>query len=244
MFHPVGPRAPAVYWRRRIVALGAALLLVALSVALLGRGTGNAAAGAGPDAAPPTPSIDLAPALPTVVPGGVRTAAGTTRPVATTHPAGTTGRAGPTGAAATTGAAGPAGASHSAAPTACTTAQLQVSAAVAQSAYRVGDTPIVMLQVSNRGPAPCVQDLADRQVELRIYNGESRVWGSHDCQVQPGTDPRTVAVGQTVRVSMIWSGLSSQPGCAGTRERVGAGTYTLYPLLSGRLGAAAQFSIS
>jgi hypothetical protein len=103
---------------------------------------------------------------------------------------------------------------------------------------------MVLLQVTNTGSAPCVQNLADSQVELRVYNGESRVWGSHDCTVQPGVSDRTLAVGQPVRVSVVWSGLSSQPKCAGTRQRVGAGTYTLYALLSGKEGTAIQFSVS
>lgn len=225
MLHPVGPRAPAVYWRRRIVVLCAVLVLVVLSLVILGRGTGagSAVSGAGPSATHPASLAGPTPSVAPATPSDVRSAASTTRPA---------------------GAARPASATHSVAAAACTAAQLQVSAVVGQSAYRVGDTPIVMLQVINGGPSPCVQDLADRQVELRIYNGEARVWGSHDCEIQPGTDLRTLAVGQAVRVSIIWSGLSSQPACGGTRQRVGAGTYTLYPLLSGRLGAAAQFSIS
>lgn len=130
------------------------------------------------------------------------------------------------------------------APAACSPAQVSVSAVPAATHFRVGDEPQLMLQVTNNGPRPCVQDLSDSQVELRVYNGESRVWGSHDCEIQPGTADRTLAVGQPVRVSIVWSGLSSQPKCAGTRQRVGAGTYTLYAYLSGRTGTAAQFSIS
>ncbi len=129
-------------------------------------------------------------------------------------------------------------------PATCSTSQLRVMAVPGKSNYAVGDEPQLMMQVTNQGPAPCVQNLADSQVELRVYNGESRVWGSHDCEVQPGTDARTLTVGQAVRVSIVWSGLSSQPNCAGTRQRVGAGTYTLYALLGGHTGLAAQFSIS
>jgi hypothetical protein len=51
-------------------------------------------------------------------------------------------------------------------------------------------------------------------------------------------------VGKAVRVAITWSGFSSQPQCAGTRQRVGAGTYTLYAALSGRTGKATQFTIS
>jgi hypothetical protein len=126
----------------------------------------------------------------------------------------------------------------------CTPAALKVAAAVNQSSYHVGDKPIVFLQVTNVGSAPCVQNLADSQVELRVYNGESRVWGSHDCTVQAGVSDNTLAVRRAVRVRVVWSGLSSQPKCAGTRQRVGAGTYTLYALLAGHEGTAAQFSIS
>ena len=113
-----------------------------------------------------------------------------------------------------------------------------------KSSYKVGDHPLLQLQVVNKGPASCIQDLADKQIELRVYNGESRVWGSHDCQVEPGSNDRMLAVGSPVRVAITWSGLTSRPGCAGTRQRVGAGTYTLYAYLSGRNGKATQFTIS
>jgi hypothetical protein len=97
--------------------------------------------------------------------------------------------------------------------------------------------------VTNKSSSPCVVDLADPQIVLRVYNGESRVWGSHDCQVTPGTNDRTLMAGAAVKVSIIWSGLSSQPNCAGTRQRVGAGTYTLYASLAGHEGKSADFTI-
>jgi hypothetical protein len=128
-------------------------------------------------------------------------------------------------------------------PPKCAASQLAIQAVVGQSTYHVGDKPVVMLQVTNTGQAPCVQDLADRQIVLKVYNGESRVWGSHDCEVQPGTDDRVLDAGHPVRVSITWSGLTSEPGCAGTRHRVGAGTYTLYGYLAGHQGKATQFSI-
>jgi hypothetical protein len=122
-------------------------------------------------------------------------------------------------------------------------ADLSVAAMVGQPTYKVGDQPLLELQVTNVGSAPCVQDLADKAVELRVYNGESRVWGSHDCQIQPGTDDKTLAVQRPVQVAVTWSGLTSEPKCAGTRQRVGAGTYTLYAVLAGKTGKAKQFTI-
>ena len=114
----------------------------------------------------------------------------------------------------------------------------------AKTSYQVGDQPVLELQVTNTGATPCVQDLADKQVELKVYNGESRVWGSHDCKVQPGSTERVLAPRVPVRVAVTWSGLSSRPGCAGTRQRVGAGTYTLWARLAGKTGRVAQFTIS
>jgi hypothetical protein len=129
-------------------------------------------------------------------------------------------------------------------PATCDPTNLAIAAVAAQTSYHVGDQPVLELQVTNPGPQPCAQDLADKQVELKVYNGASRVWGSHDCQVQPGTNVRTLAVNTPVRVAITWSGLSSQPNCAGTRQRVGPGTYTLYATLSGHTGKAAQFTVS
>ncbi|HEV7205749.1 MAG TPA: hypothetical protein VGN18_14160 [Jatrophihabitans sp.] len=223
MFHPVGSRPPSVYWRRRLVLIGSAVLIVALLVLTLraltsGDGT----------------------------PSGAGTAAGSTSRAASPSPSPTS-----TAANASSGSSSHSAsvssskvASSSVPPALCAAAGLEVQAVVAKSNYQVGDRPVVELQVTNTGARPCVQDLADQQVELKVYNGESRVWGSHDCEVQPGTNERTLAPGQPVRVSITWSGLTSQPKCAGTRQRVGAGTYTLYASLSGRTGKAAQFAIS
>jgi hypothetical protein len=215
MMHPTGSRSPAVYWRRRILLLGAVVAMIALTVWVLRPGADKGSAAAPSSRTPATPS-------------------GAT----STHPG-----PGPTSGARATATSTAASRTHPATP-ACAPAGLKVAAVVGQPSYHVGEQPMVLLQVTNIGRAPCVQNLADSQVELRVYNGESRVWGSHDCTVQPGVADRILAVGQPVRVSVVWSGLSSQPKCAGTRQRVGAGSYTLYALLSGHAGAAAQFSIN
>jgi hypothetical protein len=121
---------------------------------------------------------------------------------------------------------------------------LTIAAATTAPSYKVGQDPTLILEVTNNGPGECTQNLADSQVELRVYNGAARVWGSHDCQIEPGTDVKTLVVATTVGVQVVWSGLSSQPKCAGTRQRVGAGTYTLYAFLSGAQGVAARFTLT
>jgi hypothetical protein len=222
MFHPVGSQPPSVYWRRRIILLGSVVLLivlVVLTVNAMNSGTGGSANAGGSS---PTASSSAFTPTPSTV---------SSKPSTPTK----------TSASSTKSSAR----STSAAPPArCVAGNLQVRAVSAKPTYRVGDTPTLQLQVTNTGPRACVQDLADKQVELRVYNGESRVWGSHDCKIVAGTSDRTLTPQVSVLVSIKWSGLTSQKGCKGTRQRVGAGTYTLYALLSGRQGHASQFSIS
>jgi hypothetical protein len=218
MFHPVGSQPPSVYWRRRLIVLGSVVLLLVLLVMTIKVITsgGNGPAGAqGP--APTSP---------------VKTSGASPLQSTTSAPR-----------TSSSSRSRPASSSSSVPPPTCVTKNLSVSAVTDKSSYQVGDQPLLELQVANTAATPCVQDLADKQIELRVYNGESRVWGSHDCKVQPGSNVRTLAPNTPVRVGITWSGLSSRPGCAGTRQRVGAGTYTLYAVLSGKTGRATQFSI-
>lgn len=228
MFSPVGNQPPSVYWRRRVFVLGSAVLLVLLVILTVrvvtgGDGGPSEAAGGSPSGLSPT------------APGGSTPAA------STPSTAGSSGSSRPSSSASPRPSSS--GAGSSVMPAACKAADLAVQSVVAKTAYKVGSQPVLALQVTNTGSRPCVQDLADKQVVLRVYNGESRVWGSHDCEIQPGTDERTLPAGQAVRVTITWSGRTSQEGCKGARQRVGAGTYTLYSQLSGKSGKATQFTI-
>jgi hypothetical protein len=229
MLHPVGPQPPSVYWRRRLLLLASAIVLIVLVAltanALLGGGGGNGG----------TPAA----AQHSTRPSSTQS----TSPPATGALSGAAASSGPETATSTPGGTTSAPASSSAAPARCTPAKLSVQAVVGKDAYAVGDQPVLTLQVTDTGTAPCVQDVADSQIVLRVYNGASRVWGSHDCKVEPGVQDRTLEPGKPAGFSIVWSGLSSQPACAGTRQRVGAGTYTLYAALSGHEGKAAQFTI-
>jgi hypothetical protein len=229
MLHPVGSQPPAVYWRRRLVLLAALVLLFVLVVltarTVLSGDDGSAAAATGDTHT--TQSANDPGTGQSSAPAGVVADDQSSAGVPT----------GPSSSPKT-------GASSGAAPARCASAQLAVKAVVGKPRYAVGDQPVLTLQVTNTGPAPCVQNVADSQIVLRVYNGASRVWGSHDCQIQPGTDERTLMPAKPAGFSVVWSGLTSQPKCAGTRQRVGAGTYTLYAALSGHDGKATQFVIS
>jgi hypothetical protein len=237
MFHPVGPQSPSVYWRRRFVLLAsiialAVLAMLTLKVVLSGGGPGGSSASGATNTESPraghhsTPRSSKSSSKSAPSPTGRKS----TRPR-------------PGRSAATTPADKPSDTSSASGPKRCAASDLALAAVTNQPTYQVGDQPSLAIQVTNKSSAACVVDLADPQIVLRVYNGESRVWGSHDCQVTPGTNDRTLMAGAAVKVSIIWSGLSSQPNCAGTRQRVGAGTYTLYASLAGHEGKSADFTI-
>jgi hypothetical protein len=122
--------------------------------------------------------------------------------------------------------------------------QLLITAATGAQTYKVGESPVVSIVVTNRGPTPCVANLSDRLIDLQVSSGAARVWGSHDCATAPDTAAVTLPVQQATRRDVQWSGLSSQVGCAGTRARVPAGAYTLSAALSGQAGTSVAFTLT
>src|SRR5882757_9289352 len=133
MLRPIGSLSPAVYWRRRLLFVGAVLLTV-LTVYVVFVSGDDKKKPAGAQTSGPTPAKRTS--TPAAVP--------------------------------------------------CVPSVLSIAAQTQAKRYQVGQQPELEIQVTNTGQAPCVANLSDSQIELLVYNGESRVWGSHDCQVQPG----------------------------------------------------------
>lgn len=219
MLQPVGPLPASIYWRRRAIVAVAALLVLIVGWQLLPGGGGEDPRRTAGAAASPTPteqpSTSLAATPPSGDPGRPADggAATTAAPVST--PAPTTPR--PT----TAPPPGP-----------CKDGALALRVVPAQPAYRVGQQPVLGLEVRNTSRTPCVRDLGAAQQEIVLYQGSIRLWSSNDCYPEGATDTRVLKPGVAQSFSVTWSGLGSQPKCAGTRARVGAGTYQLV----GRLG--------
>jgi hypothetical protein len=224
VLHPVGPLPASVYWRRRLLVLGGALVVLAVVWSL--------AAGGGRPRASNTASVDPSR---TPASGGASPSASTSSPsgtvpesISATPPAADPGR--PTGGsegAATTSAAGRGN------PTGpCTDAALRLTVAPHEPSYPVGQMPVVMLTVHNASRSACTRDLGAALQEVLLYEGTKRLWSSNDCYPGGAKDVRTLRAGEKVRFWVRWSGLSSRPGCEGERRRVGPGRYALI----GRLG--------
>ena len=250
---PVGPLPASVYWRRRAVAVGGALLAL---LAVLGLTTWLLAPG-GSDlptdrAAHSTPD-DRSAAPPEQDPA--RLAAQTPLPTPT-GPGAPPGTAGSSPGPATPNA-GPgdetvrpddtprpsvpvpdAVASPPTGPVPCDDGMIEVRAETGRPTYAAGARPELRLVVTNTSGQPCVRDLDGAEQEIAVWSGdgERKLWSSNDC-VNPATDDlRTLVPGQPVAFAVTWSGLGSEPGCAAGRERVEPGGYRVLARLGAVVG--------
>ncbi len=126
----------------------------------------------------------------------------------------------------------------------CDESHLRVKAFTSSASFPARSSPTLYLQVTNTSNHACRQDLADKQIVLTVRSGTARIWGSHDCKVISGTDKVTLAPRTPVRRGIVWSGRTSEPGCAGTRIYVAPGKYELYATLSGRRSGATAFTVT
>ncbi|WP_369132580.1 MucR family transcriptional regulator [Modestobacter sp. I12A-02662] len=207
MLHPVGPLPAVVYWRRRLLVLGCAVGLVGgggwVTAAAMGsdpEGGAAAAAATGPAPAPPV--------LDQLVPSLAAVELPTTAPAPTGVPQ-------PAAPALVDG--GP-----------CTDDMISVEVRPDPASTPVGSKPTFHLVVTNVSPVSCVRTLDKGLQEVVLLDGAgTRLWGSNDCFPEAGSDVRTLAPGEAVDFPVLWSGLGSEPGCAGNRAALPPGQYVL-----------------
>jgi hypothetical protein len=225
VLQPVGPLPASVYWRRRALAVAVVLLVLIIGWAVLpGGGDGGDRqpnAGAAGSSTPPggvPAETSLAATPPAGDPG--RVGAGNDAPITvppTTVP--------PTTTPAPVRTTPPA-------PKPCADTALTLKVVPERTAYDVGQSPVLDLQVSNTSKLACVRDLGAAQQEIVLYRGSQRLWSSNDCYPEGERRSTVLAPGASQSFEVTWSGLGSRPRCAGQRARVGAGTYSLV----GRIG--------
>lgn len=213
---PRGPLPPRVYWTRRLLLLGFALLLVFGIAHLVGGGSpasGPSAQPVGADESTPASmsatSGSPTPSVPT----------GSTPPTGATAPTGApTGRSdgaltGPTPTA--TGRGGRS-ASALAQPTGpCPSSDVVAVPAVTGRAFAV--KPVVLtVRLTSRATPACTWEVSPSSLALKITSGADRVWSTQDC---PASVPRRAVVLRRdvpTAVNIIWNGQRSDTGCTRT----------------------------
>ncbi|GAC1443471.1 MAG: hypothetical protein NVSMB55_17100 [Mycobacteriales bacterium] len=205
---PVGPLPASTYWRRRVLLLVVAVLLLAVTArACSGSAKNDTLATKGAPAARSSPVNDP-PAS-----------------VALTAPA--VGSAAPAVASPRTAAPSSAASSAASPPAAvqtCGDDVLQVTTQADADAYPSGGKPRFTLTVRNIGAAPCRRALGPGAVELRVFSGEDRIWSSGDCSTSKEQGVLTLPAGQARATVVLWAGARSKPGCV-SGDPAQPGTY-------------------
>ncbi|MEZ5151521.1 hypothetical protein [Rhodococcus zopfii] len=237
MLEPNGPLPPEIYWRRRALAVGVGLVVLALVVwlvlALTGGGDDpeaeNTAAEVTSTTATPATTAADATAEASAAGSGGGTAAGTSG-TETSSPQ-TTG----SGTTVAPVAAGQ-----------CPDQSLAVRVTADQPNYRIGNEPAFTIVITNIGTVQCERDLGAGLQQVMVYSldGATRLWSNTDCFPESTADVRTLAPGDQAAFSVKWSGTTSAPGCQQPREPVGPGAYSVVGQLGGLRSTPEPFNIA
>lgn len=214
VLHPVGSLPPRVYWKRRLAGAGVVLLLLVVPILLITGGADSDAADvASTTAAEPagTPQLDLIPAE-SLAPDATDSSS--------TSPSGSSTSPGTSSPPVTTG-------DPADAVVACGDDVIAVTAGSPQRRWSVTSAPVVTMAITNAGTVACTRDIGSSQQEWGLFDGGTRLWGSNDCQVEPGEDVQTLQPGQQVTVQIGWSGQTSEPTCQQPRQSLAPGEYQL-----------------
>ena len=220
----VGPLPPAVYWRRRVLVLGAVLALVLLLVAMCG-GSGHSNPAAVNPAATTT-STRPSPTPTTSV-----------QPPIVGEPGGASSSASPPAAAPSSATASPTARSDI-----CSDAEIQLTPSIQK--ITGGTYPYqLQLDIKNISNRTCKRDDGANPQEMHIVNSAGQtVWSSDYCQSNPGSNVATFDPNIVASFKLPWDGYAYGPNCA-KGAKLGDGSYQLVAKLDTKVSAPVAFTI-
>lgn len=217
---PRGPLPTEIYWRRRGLALGIAVVVVGIVVAtIIAFVSSNA--GAKPAEKPTSAQGHQGSDAPQAPPGSGQPApAG--QPEAPGSPPGAVNPEAPT-------------------PTAavqpppllkegddCPDSTLAVKGLTNSPQYYIGDQPKFTMVVTNIGLVACKRDVGAAVLAAYVYSLDNkRLWSNLDCAPSNETLVKTFTPGEQVTTAVTWTGMGSAVHCPLPRPAIGPGTYNL-----------------
>jgi hypothetical protein len=221
---PQGPLSSQIYWRRRALALGIAVVaigaVVAVIVTLL-HGSANANTTAADTSKPVAPPSKQEPKTP-VVPPAEQSPAPTPTPTAAVVPPPELKEGDD-----------------------CPDSTLAVKGLTSQPRYMVGDQPEFTMVVTNIGLVGCKRDVGAAVLAAYVYSLDNqRLWSNLDCAPSNETLMKTFDPGEQVTTAVTWTGMGSQPQCPLPREPIGPGTYNLVVQLGNLRSATVPFMLA
>lgn len=222
---PHGPLPQQIYWRRRGLALGIAVLVIGAVVAVV-VAVVSSSAGAKPTAEKP--------------PAGQNQGAGS-QPEAKTPVVPPS--ANPAPAPTPTAAVEPPPILKEGDD--CPDSTLAVKGLTNQPRYTVGEQPKFTMVVTNIGLVSCKRDVGAAVLAAYAYSLDNqRLWSNLDCAPSNETLVKTFAPGEQVTTAVTWTGMGSAPQCPLPRQPIGPGTYNLVVQLGNLRSAAVPFILA
>ncbi|WP_156745529.1 hypothetical protein [Mycobacterium sp. 1165178.9] len=215
---PRGPLPTEIYWRRRGLAIGIAVVVIgivaAVVIAFMGHNAGAKPASADKATAAQNKPVSPAPQAPP--PPGSEGPAPVVPPAQGQNPETPT-------------------------PTAavqpppilkegddCPDSTLAVKGLTNAPQYFIGDQPKFTMVVTNIGLVACKRDVGAAVLAAYVYSLDNkRLWSNLDCAPSNETLIKTFTPGEQVTTAVTWTGMGSAPHCPLPRPAIGPGTYNL-----------------
>jgi hypothetical protein len=225
---PHGPLPPEIYWRRRGLALGIAVVAIGIVVAVIvaamtgsagantaGKPSGQAAQQAAPGAAPEVKT-------PVQPPAGQDPNQPAETPTAAVQPPPVLKEGDD-----------------------CPDSTLAVLGLTNAPQYVIGDQPKFTMVVTNIGLVACKRDVGAAVLAAYVYSLDNkRLWSNLDCAPSNETLVKTFTPGEQVTTAVTWTGMGSAPHCPLPRQPIGPGTYNLVVQLGNLRSAAVPFILA
>ena len=187
--HPIGPKSPQVYWRRRAIFI----VLILLTIFVISRSLFGGSEK--PQAAPvvsPSPTVS---ASESATPSPSATIEGAVDPITQMTETSTP--------------------IPDPSPPAdvCADSDVKVGVAINKSVAPVGKGLRLTMTVKNTSDQACKRNVGSGANEITIISGPALVWSTDHCS--PGTEANYVDLnpGQTWKVDVVWNGKLSAKGC-------------------------------
>ena len=227
---PQGPLPPEIYRRRRMLAIGIAVVVVGVIAAIVAVivnsgstdiDTTASTETAAPAAPPPLPGEQPGEKSP-VVPPEQRAPEATATPTAAVVPPPVLKEGDD-----------------------CPDSTLAVKGITSQPSYVVGDQPKFTMVVTNIGLVACNRDVGAAVLAAYVYSLDNkRLWSNLDCAPSNETLVKTFNPGEQVTTEVTWTGMSSAPQCPLPRQPIGPGTYNLVVQLGNLRSATVPFILA
>jgi hypothetical protein len=231
---PRGPLPTEIYWRRRGLALGIAVVVIGIAVAIVIAFMGSSAG---------------------AKPANVKAGSAQNTPAAPPPQAPP-----PPGQEGVTPLAPPQQGQNPEAPTPtaavqpppvlkegddCPDSTLAVKGLTNAPQYFIGDQPKFTMVVTNIGLVACKRDVGAAVLAAYVYSLDNkRLWSNLDCAPSNETLVKTFTPGEQVTTAVTWTGMGSSPHCPLPRPAIGPGTYNLVVQLGNLRSLAVPFILN